>query len=100
MTKATEPDAEPVRRSFNVPCIKCGESGTLRLDVEDVAGFHCSQCDNDFTAADVEGLIAKWQPLLAWVRTCPSTSRSSRSPGQGRPPSLGPLPPSPRRTGT
>jgi hypothetical protein len=52
-----------------LPCPCCGEAqATITLDLTDLEGLHCQDCDADLTLADIEAFIQRWQPVLAWVR--------------------------------
>jgi hypothetical protein len=56
-----------------LPCPLCGEAdATLSLNLAEPTELHCQECDADFTTADVRNLIARWQPVLAWIDTMPS----------------------------
>jgi hypothetical protein len=69
-----EPQVNPagVRRGFpDLKCILCGESGGVRLCLEDLDVFQCSNCDGEFTAADVEAHVHLWSDVLLWVAQAP-----------------------------
>lgn len=52
---------------FNVSCILCNQEDTVTVKLEDVNCFHCTDCGEDFMAADVERLVKQWQAVLAWT---------------------------------
>lgn len=64
MATATEPE---VKRGFTVPCIKCGEPGTVSIDLCDLETCRCSSCDEEFEVGDVREFIARWKGVLAWL---------------------------------
>jgi transcription elongation factor Elf1 len=60
--------AEPARRGFGpLRCISCGEEGVIRLDLDDCATLHCTDCEAEFGLDDVRALIAKWQRVVDWL---------------------------------
>jgi hypothetical protein len=68
----TEPPAE---RGQTLPCPKCGEeSATIDLNLSDCDTLHCQECDATFTVADVRNVIARWQPILAWMEAMPTAA--------------------------
>lgn len=58
-------------KGFSVPCLQCGEEGTVSVQVHDMEEFHCSNCDADYTAADVRATVGAWQRLLDFVESAP-----------------------------
>jgi hypothetical protein len=66
----------PVKRGFpTLPCLWCGEEGTVRVDLADLTGddaFTCSACDAEFGVADVRARLDAWLPVLAWVEAAPA----------------------------
>ena len=60
-----------VTRGFSVPCLKCGETGSVRVALDDVSVFTCSSCDTEFTADEVRDAMASWSKLLRWLDTAP-----------------------------
>jgi len=60
------------RRGFQVHCPYCGEEGSLRMQVDDLHELTCGNCDTEFNATMVRGIIAGWQALLAWIETAPT----------------------------
>lgn len=71
-TKTT--DAKTTNRGFKgVPCIKCGETDCVRLDLADVKLFTCTSCEEEFAAEDVEAIISAWDGVLSWVKMAPVT---------------------------
>jgi hypothetical protein len=58
------------RRGFAVRCLLCGHPEVL-VSLADVNRFHCAECDEDFTAADVKHFIDHWGAVLAWASTAP-----------------------------
>ena len=59
------------RRGFeDVPCIKCGSTNAVRVNLAD-ASFTCGDCDETFTTADVREFLVAWTPVLKWVEMMP-----------------------------
>lgn len=59
-------------RGIQLPCPRCGEpDANLLLHLVDGESFTCQECDEEFTAADVRGLLARWAPVLAWLDKMP-----------------------------
>lgn len=54
-----------------LPCPRCLATGMVRLDLSDLDTCACTECDEEFTLADVRGLIAAWAPVLAWIDSAP-----------------------------
>ena len=59
-----------IRRGFSVNCLRCGQAG-VQVSATDTFRFHCSECDEDFTIADVQHHLAQWNALLAWCAQAP-----------------------------
>ncbi len=57
----------------NLPCIKCGEETTIRLDLDDCDRMTCGECSAEFTLAEVQDVIGRWQPVLQWLGTAPQS---------------------------
>ncbi|HWG41329.1 MAG TPA: hypothetical protein VN688_00985 [Gemmataceae bacterium] len=66
--------SKPVRRGFpSVTCIKCGNAdAVVTVNLTDVSEFHCNECDEDFSAADVREFVGQWQAVLNWIELCPA----------------------------
>ena len=63
----------PVRRGFgNLPCPCCGAQATVTVYMNDLASFHCTECDEDFDREQVEDFIRSWQRVLSWIDSAPS----------------------------
>jgi len=64
-------DTLPEERGILLPCPCCGEpEATIDLTLA-TRVLHCQECDTEFTTQDVANLIAKWQPVLAWLQQMP-----------------------------
>jgi hypothetical protein len=60
---------ETAKRGFGqLPCVLCGQETTLTLDLDDLETLHCPECGEDFTRADVEAFLDKWNHVLAWLK--------------------------------
>ena len=60
------------QRGFgHLPCPKCGEVTTIKMDLDDCFTMTCSECEGEFTTDDVREFIAAWVPLLKWIETAP-----------------------------
>ena len=68
---ATTLPPSTITRGFSVPCLKCGETGSVRLSLDDVSVFSCGSCDNEFTADEVRDACQAWLRVLAWLDTAP-----------------------------
>lgn len=53
-------------------CPKCLEVCTILLDLADGDTCTCMNCDEEYTVADVRGLVAAWGPLLKWIDAHPA----------------------------
>jgi hypothetical protein len=63
-----------------LPCPCCGEAqATITLDLTDLEGFHCRNCDADFAAADVRAFIERWTRVLAWIDGAASLQEGGQS---------------------
>lgn len=64
-----------VKRGFpGLPCLYCGESDCVNVDLSEVTGndaFRCSQCDMDFSVADVRARIDAWDHVISWITLAP-----------------------------
>lgn len=65
------PDASPVARGFTVPCLRCGDTGCVRVSLDDVSRFTCSSCDADYSTDDVRDILASWNKVLTWLDSAP-----------------------------
>lgn len=52
---------------FCVTCIKCGEAGSIKLDLTDMDTLTCSECDAEYSVDDVRAVMREWGPVLAWI---------------------------------
>lgn len=68
---------------MDVACIRCGAWGSEhRIGVDVVSGeIHCSQCDEAYTAAEVEAHLAAWAALLPWIRSHPAVRAAAEVAG-------------------
>lgn len=51
-----------------LPCLKCGQTGTIRLDLDDLSTFSCPECDDTFCLDDVQEIIGKWGAVVRWLK--------------------------------
>lgn len=58
----------------DIPCIKCGETGTVRVDLQTGEDLYCSACDGEYTAADVREAIGAWEAVLGWLAAHPANA--------------------------
>lgn len=56
---------------FAVRCIRCGAESCIRIALDDVQSFSCTECSEDFTADDVRTEIEEWTRVLAWIAQVP-----------------------------
>ena len=76
MIAATLKIAAPARRGFaGASCIKCCHPD-VQVSLVDTSRFHCGECDEDFTAADVKHHLAQWSAVLAWCAQAPPVGGS------------------------
>ena len=78
MSQAILKLAAPTRRGFPVNCLRCGQAG-VQVTVNDTSRFHCEECDEDFTAADVQHPLNAWRSVLAWCASAPALGTISES---------------------
>lgn len=69
-------DAKTIRRGFNVPCPKCGETGKVQIFLDDVTSpsgehFSCDGCGQEWSGEDIRSLVGVWSAALAWLDTAP-----------------------------
>ena len=64
-----------------VPCLRCGERGSVRVRVDDGDTITCSACDEEFTAADVRAVVDSWGPLLGWLDAHPARVEEAKVQG-------------------
>ncbi len=65
--------AAPAKRGFaGVCCLACGQED-IRIDVANVTTFVCqnSDCEAEWTPAEIAERLAGWAPLLAWCDQAP-----------------------------
>ena len=48
-------------------CIKCNESNTVLLDLEDLTRFWCSNCEDEFHIGEVKAVLEGWRPVINWL---------------------------------
>lgn len=68
------PETKPARGWPDLPCCRCGAEGTITVDLSDVEGddaLCCTDCEATFPIAEVEVFIARWAPVVGWLRTAP-----------------------------
>ena len=60
---------------WSLPCPRCGELGaSISINLHDPSTMTCLECEEDFTAEQLQALIVSWQPILAWLATLPAQS--------------------------
>ena len=60
-----------IKRGYQVECIKCGNDEGVHVQVGDTAAFRCTNCDEEFNAAEIREHIERWEKLLAWCESAP-----------------------------
>ena len=77
MTTATK--TTPTAKGFgSMACPKCHEpeaTVSLYLLAAEETEFYCHECNDSFTVADIEEMVAsvaKWAKVLSWVGTMPA----------------------------
>lgn len=63
----------------NVCCIRCGKSSAacdITVDI-DAPTIRCSGCDEEYTIADVEKVVAGWAAVLPWLKSHPALGGKS-----------------------
>jgi hypothetical protein len=56
-----------------VTCPKClTEGATVTLDLDDGDTLRCQECEESYSVADVEAVVACWSKLLPWLRAHPA----------------------------
>lgn len=72
-TPLTDKVPAPVKRGFQgLPCVRCGTTDRVLLDLEDTSKFECGDCDESFSADDVRKLLNGWATVLAWIDLAPA----------------------------
>ena len=62
-----------VKRGFaGLGCILCGQTDGVGLDLDDCSTFRCRECNDEFTAEDVQEHLAAWTQVLAWANQAPA----------------------------
>ncbi len=67
---------EPLdRKQIKLLCPKCHDcEAAVQVNLYCPSDFHCLECDEEFTAADVQEVIeatARWTKTLTWLSTMP-----------------------------
>ncbi|VTU00979.1 unnamed protein product [Gemmataceae bacterium] len=44
----------------------------MSLELDDCDTLRCQECDESYSVADVEAVVACWSKLLPWLRTHPA----------------------------
>lgn len=60
---------------MEVPCIKCGDTGCVRINLEDDE-LHCTSCDEAFTVEDVQKVVSAWSRMIPWLEAHPARQQS------------------------
>lgn len=75
-------DAAPSRRGWPaLPCPRCGEAGSVSLDLADLHSCRFGANDCEFTLTDVAELVAAWGEVIRWVESAPATPTTGRRTG-------------------
>lgn len=70
--EATPETAKAAQGFGHLPCPFCGEQEALMyLDLGTCREFRCGVNDCEFTATDVQSILERWQPVLAWLQSAP-----------------------------
>lgn len=72
LAAALQPD---VPRGFILPCLRCGEEGTVKIDLADLTGeesITCTACDQSYGVPAVLDVVRRWTPCLAWLAAAPT----------------------------
>lgn len=57
---------------MELTCPKCLSNEVIRLDLTDGDTLTCSGCDEEYSLADVEAVVASWSKMLPWLRCHPA----------------------------
>ncbi len=57
---------------MNLICPRCMSEAVVRLDLDDGDTLTCHECDESYTVAEVDALVAGWTRLLPWLLTHPA----------------------------
>ena len=64
-----------IARGFSgLPCLYCGETDCVTLELSDMTGEEallCGQCETGYSVADALAKITAWLPVLAWIEQAP-----------------------------
>jgi hypothetical protein len=58
--------------SFDLRCPYCGHNGRIDINLNDLDGINCSECESDFTARqaadDTADTARRWMAVARWVK--------------------------------
>ena len=74
---------------YDVPCLKCGERGSVYVDVAKAGDFHCTECDEYYTVAATVVAIAQWRMVLDWIQAHPDWNSLDKPDKKGKPDAAG-----------
>lgn len=57
-----------------VTCPKCLSEAAVSLDLDDGDTLRCPECDETYSVAEVEAVVASWARLLPWLKAHPARS--------------------------
>ncbi|WP_439624038.1 hypothetical protein [Gemmata sp.] len=55
-----------------VTCPKCLDEANVTVDLDDGDTLRCQECEEVYSVADVEAVVACWAKLLPWLRAHPA----------------------------
>lgn len=62
-------------KCLTLPCPCCGENQAgILFHLHHGDTFTCTECDGEFSSADVRELVNRWLPVLAWVESMPTVA--------------------------
>lgn len=61
-----------ITRGFeNLPCLACGETDCMSIELADVLTVHCGNCETEFTATKFRATVESWTKVFDWLETAP-----------------------------
>lgn len=51
----------------DLPCIKCGEDGSIAIRLDTLSDFWCPECDSEYSLEDVVAVLDGWERVVRWL---------------------------------
>lgn len=56
---------------MNAPCLKCGRTGCMTVNVDD-GDLNCIECCQVYSIAEVRDCVEAWSTILPWLLAYPA----------------------------